>query len=213
MRRRGFLLSMGSAALTVVRPAAAMATGGEECASSLARRRDEAQLQNRRLAPPLWTGLGLWDDKLQKWRQQPPGHVVTRARVVLLHLWADWCKPCRAEFPWLRALARELPARYKGQVQLLLVSETTSADAMQSFVQQNRAILPDGPHYLDTLGALAQLIRGGIPSDNLSLPTTLLCDELPVVRQAFIGPLTARHEELHQAVDRLLAALAPSTRL
>lgn len=213
MKRRGFLVSMGPAALTLARPADAMAADWEQCTTLLARRRDEAQLQNLRLAPPLWESLGLWDDKLQKWRRQPPGHVVTRARIVLLHLWADWCIPCRAEFPWLRELARELPARYKGQVQLVLVSETTSDEAMQSFIQQNRALLPGDLQYVDALGALAQLIRGGLPSGNLSLPITLLCDEQPVVRQAFIGPLTARHEELHQAVDRLLAALAPSTRL
>lgn len=210
MKRRAFLLSTGSAALTTTRPAAA--AEGEECSTLLLRRRDEAQLQNCRLAPPLWDGLGLWDDKLQKWQQQPPGHLVMRARMAILHLWADWCKPCRAEFPWLRELARELPARYKGQVQLVLISETTSADAMQSFIQQNRAALPAGPQYLDALGALAQLIRGGIPSGNLALPITLLCDEQAIVRQAFIGPLTARHDELHQAVDRLLAALHPSPR-
>lgn len=212
MRRRAFLLSTGPVALAAIRPQAAVAAEEEECVALLSRRRDEAQLQNRRLAPPLWDGLGLWDDKLQKWRQQPPGHVVMHARIALLHLWADWCKPCRAEFPWLRDLARELPVRYKGKVQLVLISETTSADAMQAFVQQNRAALPAGPQYLDALGALAQLIRGGLPSGNLSLPITLLCDEQAVVRQAFIGPLTARHEELHQAVDRLVAALAPYPR-
>ena len=210
MRRRGFLFSAAAGLWGLRTPGAVAAAESLDCGAVLLRRRDEAQLLHRSLAGLLMDGLALWDDHRGEWRPPPPGHVSFTGRAVLLHLWADWCKPCRAEFPWLRELGRALPRSFKAPVQLVLISETSSAEDMQRFLRQNRAIMPEGPSYLDSAGALSQLLRTGLPSGSLSLPVSLLCDERLVVRQAFLGSLSGRHDELQDAIDRLLGSLPPA---
>lgn len=179
------------------------------CPEFLATRYDEFHLISRRLTAALFDSLLLWDDKRRSWQKPPAGHVVVRGRIVILHFWADYCAPCRAEFPWLKELVRELVIKYKGQVQPIFVSETNSAQAMSQFMEQNSAILPWGesPHYLDTDSHMLQLLGNGLPSGTLPLPTTLICDPF-IVRQGIIGSLIQRRTDLRGAIERLLQALS-----
>lgn len=54
-----------------------------------------------------------------------------RGRAVLLHVWATWCAPCRAELPALLDLGREL--RRDGGIELVAVSVDESWDVVRAF--------------------------------------------------------------------------------
>lgn len=207
MRRRDVLRALGLGAGASA-PGVAVAQT-PDCTEALRRRYDEFHLASHRLPSGFYENALLFDAKHGVWARQPAGHVVVRGRVVVLHLWADYCAPCRAEFPWLSELVKETERNYKGLVQFLFVSETQSSEAMQHFVDRYAAILPQGPHYLDTENRLFRTLSQQVPSGALSLPTTLLCDPL-VLRQGLCGPLWGRRAELRVAIERLLRLASPS---
>jgi len=79
----------------------------------------------------------------------PAGDTFTAAsmsgQVVVLHLWATWCAPCRRELPRLDELDREIEKR-GGRV--LAVSIDLDARNVERFARQQRLHLPlavDGP--------------------------------------------------------------------
>jgi thiol-disulfide isomerase/thioredoxin len=79
----------------------------------------------------------------------PSGGTVTAAtlsgQVVVLHLWATWCAPCRKELPKLDALNAELS---KANGRVLAVSIDIDPRNVERFMAQQRLKLPvvvDGP--------------------------------------------------------------------
>lgn len=91
-----------------------------------------------------------------------------RKKLVLVHYWATWCEPCKAEL----ATLKELQAKYGNQgFDLIGVSLDTNPEELASFLKQNRLpwaqiVEPGG---LD--GRLANEL--GV----LTLPTMILVDE------------------------------------
>ena len=91
-----------------------------------------------------------------------------RKKLVLVHYWATWCEPCKAELTTLK----ELQAKYGSQgFDLIGISLDTNAEELANFLKQNRLpwaqiVEPGG---LD--GRLANEL--GV----LTLPTMILVDE------------------------------------
>ena len=175
----------------------------------LKRYRDEGYLLNKRIDPALLRNLLLWDDKNGQWQAPHPESEPGRgARVRVLHLWADYCVPCRREFPWLRGIVRSAAAKYKGRVQYLFIAENTASESMRVYLDAHKGQMPDTAYYQDTQGQLVEFLRPGLPSGGVSLPATLLLDEQGVIRQVIVGPLAGpaeRRPELLDAIERLLA--------
>ena len=64
-----------------------------------------------------------------------------RRKLVVLHFWASWCKPCRVELPELSSLAKSInPAR--AEVVLIAVDEDKSAEALIQYARELGVELP-----------------------------------------------------------------------
>lgn len=187
----------------------AMLVTGASAAPSLkpgfeAIHRSEHFLLHHQIESARFSAFRIWDARLADWRKtEPPEVPGARAAVVILHLWADWCAPCREEFPVVRQLSDDLEKSYGDRVQLVLLSETSAPDAVRTFLEKQRERMPRGPHYLDTGEALANALRLDLPV-SLSYPVTLVLDSQRVVRHAVVGPIAGRRAELALAVGQLL---------
>lgn len=171
--------------------------------------RSEPMLLHKQIEPSLLRRLLVWDTRHTEWRQMQAAEVPgERTPLLILHFWADYCAPCREEFPVLREIEQEIVKKYGDRARFVYLSETSGPDEMNSFFERNKARMPAGPHYLDTGEAIANKLREGLVS-NLSYPVTVLLDEQRVVRHAFVGRVTARRTELLTAVERLLAVKHP----
>jgi thiol-disulfide isomerase/thioredoxin len=174
--------------------------------------RSEAFLLHRTIDARLLRGFQIWDARLANWRPAAPTEIAgagaaERTPLVLLHLWADWCAPCREEFPVLRRFVESLQRTYGDKVRLVLLSETSGAKEMRAFLDKYRSALPVGPLYVDTGEGVAQLLRKDLPT-TLPYPATLLLDGDRVVRHAIVGSIAARRAELLFAITRLLSLSA-----
>lgn len=176
---------------------------------------DESHLLNRQLPAP---HLAVWEGQKGEWRSPAYNEVLDgRVPVRILHLWADYCPPCRAEFPRLKKIDQQLQADYRREVRLVLVSETLDSAAMKKFWAENPTLLPPGLQYGDLshelmfaiLQALPQVAQSATlrveraPGRELPLPITLILDSDDVVRLAFVGSLEGRYGELINGVEQL----------
>ncbi|MDX8407140.1 MAG: TlpA disulfide reductase family protein [Mariprofundaceae bacterium] len=95
-----------------------------------------------------------------------------RGKPVLLHLWASWCPPCRAEMPELAAWLKKNP-----EVTVIPVSLDNSLEDAQVFLDDNHFDL--AAQLTDSSQAMAMGARG--------LPTTLVISANGEVKHGFIG--------------------------
>lgn len=149
----------------------------------------------------------VWDGTEANWRRAKAAEAApsaTEAPVLIIHLWADWCAPCREEFPVLRELSRALETRYRRRVRFMFVAVETGSANMERFLAVNKERMPSGALYLDA-GAegIAAVVRNRLVTGRLSLPLTLLVDERRIVRQAFLGSIANRRFELIDSIERL----------
>lgn len=166
---------------------------------------EESFLLHTPVAPALLDGLRIWDSLEHKWRAPRAGEApAQKAAVLVVHIWADYCKPCRQEMPLLRDFAQRLTQEHSGRVAVIYVAETPSSLEMDRFLTEEQARMPRAPQYLDTDEKLAQIIRANRPSRELTLPVTLLLDEQRVIRQAVIGPMAASRAALFAGVAKLV---------
>ncbi len=156
--------------------------------------RDEQQLLHRHVS------LGhvrLWDNNLHSFRAPLPTEAVPPAKVLVVHIWADYCTPCLKELPWLREL---VPRVETSEVRFVFLTETNAPANMEKFMQKFQGELPKvDRQYQDTSEQVLKMLAFR------RLPMTLLLDEHLVVRQAFVGSIVPRRNELIQGIDRLLA--------
>lgn len=77
-----------------------------------------------------------------------------RGYPIVVNQWASWCGPCRAEFPYFRAVAE----RYEGRVAFLGVDSQDSRADAERFL--GRLPVPY-PHYFDEDTSVARVFGGG----------------------------------------------------
>jgi thiol-disulfide isomerase/thioredoxin len=114
-----------------------------------------------------------------------------RGKPVLLHFWATWCEPCRAELPTLTALSREQ------RVAVLLVSVDESWPVIEHYFDAD--VPPE--IVLDHAGELRRAFAVS------TLPDSYLLDRegRPVAR--FLGARDWASEDARHAIAALLPSL------
>lgn len=195
---RTLLVSM-SLFMSVALSAAGLALAADPAAPV---RRDEARLINQVIPPELLgSSLRVWDGGA--WRPTGPAELTrTQAKVLVVNLWATYCKPCLTELPVLREMAKKIEAEFKQEVQFIFLSETSDPVEMKAFFTRYEKLVPSRlPLYLDENENIASALRYVQPGGNLSLPTTLILDDQRNVRYAMIGALLERRSELLLAVE------------
>jgi thiol-disulfide isomerase/thioredoxin len=123
--------------------------------------------------------------------------------VVLIHLWATWCPPCREEFP----LVVELEHKYRDRgLKVLLVSadSVTGLDAVQEFLDRHGV---DYPTFIKA--QQDQAFIAGLGTDwRGELPASFFFTADGTLRTWWPGPGDrARFEE---AIQPLLAGAKPN---
>lgn len=122
-----------------------------------------------------------------------------RGDVVLLNVWATWCKPCRQEIPALDSLHREFAPQG-----LRVVGVSIDLEGEEQRIAD----------FAKELGASYGLWHD--PDDNVSstflaigVPATFLIDRTGVLRWRHHGPVTYADSALNAALATALAAPRP----
>src|SRR4051812_35957966 len=85
----------------------------------------ESLLLHKQIGASLLAKLQVWDFRLSEWRAtQPENAVGEDGSAYVLHLWADYCAPCREEFPILRELVEETDKKHGNKVRWVFLCET-----------------------------------------------------------------------------------------
>lgn len=175
-------------------------------------RRDEMRMMNQVVPTQmLGSNLRVWDGAA--WRTANPSEFTrTQAKVLVVNLWATYCKPCVSEFPVLREMARRIESEYKQDVQFLFLSETSDPIEMKAFCSRNeRVMLGKFPLFLDDNENVASSLRSAQPGGNLAMPTTIILDEQRSVRYAMIGAVLERRSELVNAIEDTVRSVKQRT--
>lgn len=117
-----------------------------------------------------------------------------RGRVSLVHFWATWCAPCRAEAPELERLYRELG----GDGFELLGVSVDSPDARQAVEEFRDEYGLSYPILLDPDQSVYRSYRAS------GLPETFLLDAQGRLRAHFVGPRDWKQPRFVRAIDALL---------
>jgi thiol-disulfide isomerase/thioredoxin len=152
------------------------------------------QVNDEDFGPLLADGAPAPDFEAPRLHGAPVRLAALKGRVVLLDFWATWCPPCRAELPWLTALA----ARYEAQgLTLVALSQDEPPD--------QRALVTD---YVQKLPALAPWVALGNHDlgrvfGAADLPTLYLLDRQGRVLASAVG--SQPEAAVRAAVERALA--------
>ena len=118
---------------------------------------------------------------------------------ILVHYWASWCEPCKADMAELR----KIQAKYARQnLQIIGVNLDTEANAAKEFLSASKAY--PWPHLHEQGGFDSSLaIRLGV----LSVPVTILIDG-----EGKVAKRTSHFSrEMENALDELLSKQAPQS--
>ncbi len=123
-----------------------------------------------------------------------------RGRIVLVHFWASWCEPCKADLPTLK----DLLERYgKAGFTIVGVNLDNSPEEATQFLQEHR--LP-WPHLYEPGGLESRLAtQWGI----LTLPTMFLVGPEGKVVHRDIRASQLERELRHLTADKIPSALKP----
>lgn len=121
-----------------------------------------------------------------------------KGEVVLLNVWATWCKPCRQEIPALDSLHREFgPRGFRvAGVSIDVISDTV---AIVSFARELGASYT---LWLDPDDKVSNTFRA------IGVPSTYLIDRDGVLRWRHMGPVKATDPMLRAILDSALGPIA-----
>ncbi len=115
-----------------------------------------------------------------------------KGKMVVLNFWASWCPPCRVEMPHMQRFYEEYVDKNVVVLGINLTSTEKSADAAQSFVEEQELSFPV---LLDSKGDAMDTFR------IVAYPTTYIIDDEGVIQQVFQGAMNT--EMLKKQFNRL----------
>jgi thiol-disulfide isomerase/thioredoxin len=113
-------------------------------------------------------------------------------KVVLLNVWATWCKWCKEEMPGILALRRTLGP--KGLAVILLSADDID-DLQSDVIPAGRSLGITFPSYIMRDSTEEAFITGMNPAWNGALPTTFLYDRSGALVEMFVGERTEKELE------------------
>lgn len=159
--------------------------------------RQEKRLLGQPLDRAALRSLHVWDPKTRQARQAVADEVVAGASPVLIvHLWATWCVPCKADFPLWREVGPSLERQFQRRVRVIHVALQEDEPDMERFIKEMGTRLPIGRFYLDHTEALAQNLRSVLNRTDPHLPMTLWLDKQRFIRKSIVGSVKNRRAEL-----------------
>ena len=119
-----------------------------------------------------------------------------RGKVLVIDVWASWCKPCRKGFPRLDALARDRP-----DVAVVAITIDEDPAAIRAFLAETPLAVPVAHDAAQTLTEP--------PLRVARLPTVLVVDTGGRIRHRLEEPIEADYDDLARLVDELRAGSHP----
>jgi thiol-disulfide isomerase/thioredoxin len=124
----------------------------------------------------------------------------SRARVVLLNVWATWCKPCIDEMPGLVRLRSDYS---RDDLEVILLSADDLSDVDSAVVPFLRKSGVDFPTYVFGGGDQDAFIRALDTSWSGALPATFISSRTAGASGIFVGERS--YEQLKNEVDERLS--------
>ena len=125
---------------------------------------------------------------------QAIGTDALRGQVVVVNVWATWCRPCVEELP---RFEREVWAPFRPRVTVIAVAGGESADDIKKFNDQAKLTFP---LLEDPKGRIARRFGG----DDL-IPRTYVIDRSGVIVHQTLGYSDANFREILAAVEHAMA--------
>jgi peroxiredoxin len=118
-----------------------------------------------------------------------------KGEVVLLNVWATWCKPCRQEIPALDSLHRAFAARglLVAGVSIDVIDDTARIAGFARELGASYAL------WLDPDDRVSNTFRA------IGVPSTYLIDREGVLRWQHMGAVTTTDAKLRAVLDSVLA--------
>ena len=122
-----------------------------------------------------------------------------RGKVILLNVWATWCKPCVEEMPYLLDIAVKFGPE---DLSLLLVSMDALADSQKAVIPFLRERGVKSPYYIKAKGPDEPFINAVDSSWSGAIPATVIYDRKGRKVEQFEGGQS--RESFERAVEAAL---------
>jgi cytochrome c biogenesis protein CcmG/thiol:disulfide interchange protein DsbE len=116
-----------------------------------------------------------------------------RGKVVVINVWASWCKPCEQE---ALELQKFWEAYRERELVLIGVDYVDTPSGAMTYMKKFRITFPNAPDLQSTISSTL--------NRNMGVPETYFIDRDGVLKYVQVGPFTSI-EEIQNIVDPLLA--------
>lgn len=115
-----------------------------------------------------------------------------QGKVVVINVWASWCKPCEQEAPELQKFWEAYQAR---ELALIGVDYVDTPSGAMTYMKKFKITFPNAP---DLQSAISSTLNR-----NMGVPETYFIDRAGVLKYVQVGPFTSM-EEIQNIVEPLL---------